>query len=154
MAATLNEMILESIEKYADLPALKIRTGDLFKPISYRELGEVIEKLGTGLIDLGIGKRERVGLISDNRYEWIMCDLAVLGTGACDVPRGSDSTPQELEYILRHAEINTAFVEDKVQLDKIYSIAESLPDLKTLIVIADDVKINKKSYRYIRVETM
>ena len=154
MAATLNEMILESIEKYADLPALKIRTGDLFKPISYRELGEVIEKLGTGLIDLGIGKRERVGLISDNRYEWIMCDLAVLGTGACDVPRGSDSTPQELEYILRHAEINTAFVEDKVQLDKIYSIAESLPDLKTLIVIADDVKINKRHYRYIRVETM
>jgi long-chain acyl-CoA synthetase len=154
MATTLNGMILESMENYAALPALKIRDGEVFKPITYRELGQVIQKLGTGLLDIGIGKGDRVGLISDNRYEWIMCDLAILGTGACDVPRGSDSTPKELEYILRHAEIGTAFVENRSQLDKVYAIAETLPDLKNLVLIENPGKLDRKRYRAIRVHTM
>ena len=154
MATTLNEMVFESAEKYADLPALKIREGEVFKPISYREFAQVIRKLGTGLIEMGIGKGDRVGLISDNRYEWIMCDLAVLGTGACDVPRGSDSTPKELEYILAHAEIETAFVENATQLDKVYAIAENLPLLKHLILIEDAGELDRKRYRAVRVHTM
>jgi len=154
MALTLNQMIKESSEKYKDLPALKIREGDVFKPISYISLYNNIEKLGTGLIELGIKKDDHVGLISDNRFEWIMCDLAILGTGACDVPRGSDSTAQELEYILRHAEIKTCFVENKKQLDKIYTIAENLLDLKNLIVIDGEEKVAKENYRLMNIFTM
>ncbi len=135
MLITLNEMIQHSIEKFRDLPALKIREGDVFKPISYGRLGDIIRKLGTALIDIGIKKGDHIGLISDNRFEWMMCDLAILGTGACDVPRGSDKTPNELEYIIKHAEIKISFVEDRRQLQKIYAIAENLPRIKTLIVI-------------------
>ncbi len=154
MATTLNEMIRESATKYGNLPALKIREGDVFQPITYKELWDIIEALGTGLIDLGIGKGDHIGLISDNRYEWIMCDLAVLGTGARDVPRGSDSTALELEFILRHAEIETSFVENAKQLNKLYAIAENLPKLKNLIVISDDDEIHPKDYPLINVFTM
>jgi long-chain acyl-CoA synthetase len=151
---TLNEMILHSIDAYADLPALKIRKGEAFEPITYRELGDIIRKLGTALIDLGVKKRTRVGLISDNRYEWIMCDLAVLGTGACDVPRGSDTTARELAYIMKHAEIRIAFVEDRGQLDKVYAIGEQLPRLKTLIVMSDEEEPDPRRYRGVRVLLM
>ena len=151
--ATLNEMIRQSVQKYGDLPALKIRENDVFKPISYKILGQIIEKLGTGLIDLGITRTDHLGLISDNRYEWIMCDLAILATGACDVPRGSDTTPQEIEYILRHAEVGTCFVENKRQLDKIYAIAENIPRLKNLILISSDESIDREGYKYINVYT-
>ncbi len=154
MATTLNEMIRESAEKYGSLPALKIREGEVFQPITYKELWDIIEALGTGLIDLGIGRGDHIGLISDNRYEWIMCDLAVLGIGARDVPRGSDSTAQELEFILRHAEIETSFVENAKQLNKLYAIAENLPELKNLIVISDDDKIHPDDYPLINVFTM
>jgi long-chain acyl-CoA synthetase len=154
MATTLNEMIRESAQKYGDLPALKIREGEVFQPITYKELWDIIEALGTGLIDLGIGKGDHIGLISDNRYEWIMCDLAILGTGARDVPRGSDSTAQELEFILRHAEIETSFVENAKQLNKLYAIAENLPELKNLIVISDEDEIHPDDYPLINVFTM
>jgi long-chain acyl-CoA synthetase len=154
MPETLNEMIRESVEKYSNLPALKIREGEMFKPISYREFGLIIEKLGAGLLDLGIKKGDHVGLVSDNRYEWLICDLAILGTGACDVPRGSDSTAREIEYILRHAEIRTAFVENKKQLDKVYAIGEELPGLKILIVISSEGKIKKDQYPSITVYLM
>lgn len=151
---TLNQMILQSIEQYADLPALKVRSGEVFEPISYRELGEILFKLGAALLELGVKKDERVGLISDNRYEWIMCDLAVLCTGACDVPRGSDTTARELAYILNHAGIETAFVEDRRQLDKLYAIGDELPGLKTVIVISDEEPIDRARYRPLRVLTM
>jgi len=154
MPSTLNEMITESARKFADLPALKIREGEIFKPISYRELKTIIEKLGTGLIDIGVGRGDRIGLISDNRFEWIMCDLAVLGTGACDVPRGSDTTVKELQFILEHAEVSITFVEDKNQLDKIYAIAENLPGLKTLILVSTEEPVNAGDYKYIQVLTM
>jgi long-chain acyl-CoA synthetase len=154
MATTLNEMIRESATKYGELPALKIREGDVFQPITYKELYEIIEALDTGLIDLGIGKGDHIGLISDNRYEWIMCDLAILGTGARDVPRGSDSTALELEFILRHAEIETSFVENAKQLNKLYAIAENLPKLKNLIVISEDGAIHPDDYPLINVFTM
>jgi len=154
MSSTLNEMIMESADTFSGLPALKIREGEIFKPISYRDLGEIIQKLGTGLIDLGVKNDDRIGLISDNRFEWIMCDLAVLGTGACDVPRGSDTTPQEIEYILKHADIETAFVEDKKQLEKIYAIGENLPTLKNLILISSQKKIDPQDYSLMNIYTM
>ena len=153
MVTTLNEMIQKSIEDFKDLPALKIREGNVFKPISYKELGRIIEKLGTGLIDIGVKKGDHIGLISDNRFEWMMCDLSILGTGACDVPRGSDTTPNELEYIFRHAGIKISFVENIKQLQKLYSIAENLPDLKTLILI-DAANLKKDDYPLIEIYTM
>jgi len=154
MSSTLNEMIMESAEKFSELPALKIREGEIFKPISYRKLYEIIQKLGTGLIDLGVKKDDRIGLISDNRFEWIMCDLAILGTGACDVPRGSDTTPQEIEYILRHSEVETVFVEDKNQLEKIYAIGENLPALKNLILISSEKETDPQNYSLMNIYTM
>ncbi len=154
MSYTLNEMIMESAEKFSELPALKIREGDVFKPISYRKLFEIIQKLGTGLIDIGEKREDHIGLISDNRFEWIMCDLAILGTGACDVPRGSDTTPREIEYILRHAEVKTAFVEDKKQLEKIYAIAENLPNLRNLILISDEKEVDPQNYSLMNIYTM
>jgi long-chain acyl-CoA synthetase len=154
MISTLNEMLRESVEKYGDLPALKIRVGENFHSISFRELGTMIEELGTGLIDFGVKKGDHIGLIADNRYEWMICDLAVLGTGACDVPRGCDATPQEIEFILRHAGIGTLFVEDKRQLEKLYAIAENLPDLKTFILMSDEESVDADRFRLIQLHTM
>jgi long-chain acyl-CoA synthetase len=154
MPSTLNEMIQESVGKYGDLPALKIRRGEVFHPISYRELGRMIEELGTGLIDLGVKRGEHLGLIADNRYEWMICDLAILGTGACDVPRGCDATPQEIEFILRHAGIGTVFVENRSQLEKLYAIAENLPELKTFILMCDGESVDPARFRLITLHTM
>jgi len=154
MIETLNQMITGSVEKYPNSPALKIREGNAFKPISYKEFGDLIEKLGMGLIDIGIKKEDHIGLISDNRYEWLICDFAILGTGACDIPRGSDSTPHELEYIIWHAEIKTTFLENKKQLDKLYSISENLKELKNLILIDTSIEIDESEYSRINIYKM
>src|SRR6185295_210033 len=80
--------------------------GDTFKDVF-----TAAEDAGLGLMDLGLAPGDKVGLMADNRVEWSIADMAVLLNGAVNVPRGSDSTPQEIQYILEHSESKFCFIE-------------------------------------------
>jgi len=81
---------------------------------------------------LGVRHGERVGLVSDNRPEWMVCSLAIHFLGAVDVPRASDTPPSILEAILRHAEPAVVIVEDCAQLPQVRA---ALPALRAVVVI-------------------
>ena len=76
---------------------------------------------------LGVLRGELVALISDNRPEWLVCSLAIHFLGAVDVPRASDTPPEILEAILRHAEPAVVIVEDPALLPW---LREALPGLR------------------------
>ncbi len=80
----------------------------------------------------GVGRGELVALISDNRPEWMVCSLAIHFLGAVDVPRASDTPPDILEAILRHAEPAVVILEDPAQLPR---VCEALPGLRAAVVI-------------------
>ncbi|MGH8048338.1 MAG: AMP-binding protein, partial [Chthoniobacterales bacterium] len=91
----------EAAARFGDAPAFGTRQkGGTFTLTSFRELYERGLNLATGLIELGVAAREHVGLLADNRLEWILCDCAVQICGAADVPRGTDITDSEIRYIL------------------------------------------------------
>lgn len=144
MADTLISMFLETVHRYGRTPALMAR-GDAeeFSSITYRQLLEDVEALGLGLLHYGIKPGDRVGLISDNRVEWILADLALLGIGATDVPRGCDVTPQELQYILSHSECKVVLVEHPAALNKLSAVMDQLPDIKTTIVLDEKYRGGK-----------
>ena len=73
-------------------------------------------------------------MISENHYKWIIADIGFMMLGAINVPRGSNSTALELEYILKHSDVKYCFVENDEQKEKILSIKKKLPKLKYLIV--------------------
>ncbi|MFP4364007.1 MAG: AMP-dependent synthetase/ligase [Spirochaetia bacterium] len=107
----------------------------VFQPLTYGDFWEKVKAFGTGLLEMGFARGQHIGIISENRTEWLITDLAVLGIGAIDVPRGNDSTAEEIKYILRHADCPAAFVENAKQLEKVLSIKVSLPLLKRIIVL-------------------
>lgn len=86
-------------------------THKFFKPIAFSALHEKAEALALHLSKEGLKKGDRVALFGDNSAEWLVTDMAVQIAGGIVVPRGSDSTPQELEFILNHAEAKICFVE-------------------------------------------
>jgi long-chain acyl-CoA synthetase len=104
-----------------------------YKPKTYREFYEQACLLASGLLELGIGRGEHIGLIADNRHEWMVSDFGILSIGAIDVPRGCDITPQELTYILGFTECRIAFVENQKQVEKTLACKADLPLLKTLV---------------------
>jgi len=105
-----------------------------FQPTTYREFWDAVERLGSGFLELGIERGEHVGIISDNRSEWLVTDLALLAIGAVDVPRGSDAMAGEISYILNHADCRTTIAENAAQAGKLVERREEMPKLERVIM--------------------
>ncbi len=116
----------------------KTKNGN-FNAVTYAELASEVESLACALSNLGVRRGSRVGLISDNRKEWLASDLAILSLGAADVPRGRDPMPYEVSFILSTTEAEVCFVENEGQLKKVLALADQLPALKTLIVMDSEI---------------
>ena len=99
----------------------------------------MIEKLSGTLYGIGLRKGDKVGIVSDNSWKWMLIDQAILSLGAADVPRGSDSNSVELVYILKHSDSKICFVENAEQADKILPEIKELEHLKTIILITDEI---------------
>ncbi|HKK47882.1 MAG TPA: long-chain fatty acid--CoA ligase [Alkalispirochaeta sp.] len=127
---------------YPDTPAQMSRgNGGAFQSRSYAELQRSVHACAAGLQKLGVQRGTHVGLVSENREEWFTADLAILSLGAADVPRGNDSTTDELAFILSVPECPVAIVENKAQLEKVLESvrAKKLPALKHLIIIDGEI---------------
>ncbi len=142
---TVPKRIRAAAEKYADITALMVKNenGD-FEEITYKDFYKTISMLGTGLKEIGIKRGDHAAIISDNRMEWILTDIALLGIGAIDVPRGSDSTEDEIAYILKHSESSVVFAENTTQVKKILARAGELPELSRIIVFSGTDSLSRK----------
>ena len=136
MSATLLQRFQLVCDAHAASPALLSRgDGGEFQPTTFRQLWSEVATVAAGLAAHGVARGDHVGLISDTRKEWLLIDLAVLGLGAVDVPRGSDSTADEIAYILEHADCAVAAVENAAQLAKLGGVKDRLPKLARAIVL-------------------
>jgi long-chain acyl-CoA synthetase len=106
-----------------------------FEPVSFSELYRQVTAVARGLSSIGVNRGDHVGLISENRQEWLVCDLAVVSLGAADVPRSCDATTGELEFILGFSECRLVIVEDGTQAGRVASLSGTLKDLETILVI-------------------
>ena len=125
--------IVKSYPAYA-VQMSKDKSG-VFQSVSYSQLYSDINALAASLSHRGMKRGDNVGLISDNRSEWLLSDLAILTLGAADVPRGRDAMPYEISFILGITEASFCFVENAVQLRKVLNLKEKLPALKHFVVM-------------------
>ncbi|HEU4678579.1 MAG TPA: AMP-binding protein, partial [Terrimicrobiaceae bacterium] len=135
-ANTLVALFREAAERYGELGAFatKDSTG-VYQSTSFKKLYEDGLALATALIELGLRPREHVGLLSDNRFEWILCDYGVLLAGCADVPRGTDITPAETAYILNHSDARFVFVENSGVLEKLDRVRNSTRGIEKVILM-------------------
>jgi long-chain acyl-CoA synthetase len=138
---TLTERLKEISLKYPGKIALMHKNDEgEFSKITHKEFYSMVQTLGAGLASAGIKRGDHVGIISDNRYEWIITDLALLGLGAADVPRGSDTSGLEISFILNHADCKITFAENIHQAERILKYKDNLPLLEKIILIEGDEK--------------
>lgn len=138
-ADTVAQLYQRAAELYGSRVAFATRLKSrLWKPTSYAELYAHGADLATALIDLGVAAREQVGLLADNRLEWIIADCAVQLCGAADVPRGTDVTDADIQYILPHADVRTCFVENLELWQRIERNKSHLGAVKNWILMHPD----------------
>lgn len=105
-----------------------------FKGRTFSDIFHEAENLALSLLQMGLQPGDRIGLMADNRTEWAIADIATLLNGAVNVPRGSDSTAQEIEYILSHSESKYCFVEHEKLYDMLKPILSNTKVEKVIIL--------------------
>jgi long-chain acyl-CoA synthetase len=115
-------------------PALRYKADGTWHDISWDRYLQQVLSAGAGLHALGLRAGDTVGILSTNRVEWLVGDLATLALGCISVPIYPNSIPAQIEYILQHSGATALFVEDGTQAHKVLSVRHSLPDLKHIIV--------------------
>jgi long-chain acyl-CoA synthetase len=123
---------------YAGAPALRHKVDGEWVDIDYAELGAATSEVARGLIDLGIGRGDRVSILCNTRPEWTYANLGILASGAASVSIYQTNSPEECHYVLDHSESRAVFAEDGEQLAKIRAIEADLPALEFVIVMAPD----------------
>ena len=155
MNDTIAKLARESAQIWAEAPVQMIKDAQgMFQPVLWSEFYASVCNVAAGLSELGIEHGVHVGIVSDNRPQWLVADLAILSIGAIDVPRGSDSTPTEIAFILSHAECPVALVEDAAQLEKVLGISAQLPALRRLILLDASVAPTSKRVGTIEITTL
>ena len=108
------------------------KTDGVWKSISTQEFLDLVEKTSLGLIELGINEGDKIGIISSNRYEWNVLDIATLQIGAIVVPIYPNISKDDYTYILNDSEIKLCVVGDQDLYEKISEIRTKTPRLNLL----------------------
>src|SRR6185436_14695406 len=110
-----------------------------WKKYSTADVKVIVDHLSAGLLSLGISKgdmtaegRDKVAILCKNRPEWIMLDLAVQQIGAILIPIYPTINVNELEFVLKDAQVKMAFVNDEELFLKVLSLKEKVPGLKDI----------------------
>ncbi len=133
--------LLETKKLPSQLKAVKYKTPRSWKSISWKDHFELCQNLGAGLISLNLKPNDKVGILSQTRFEWELIDMGALGCSGVTVPIYQSYRPEELEYIVNDSQIKILFCEDSSQLDKWNKIKANCPSVKSVILIdgeADD----------------
>ncbi len=110
-----------------------------WKKYSTAAVKEIVDKLSAGLLSLGIScgdmtaeGRDKVAILSKNRPEWIMLDMALQQIGAILVPIYPTINVNELEFVLKDAQVKMVFVNDEDLFLKTLSLKDKAPGLKEI----------------------
>jgi len=102
---TLYELVCEQAARFPD--RIAVICGE--RKASYRDLAEAAGRIGSALRAAGFERSDRVGILIENRLEWLECCFGAAAIGATIVPFSTWSKPPELAYLLADAEIDTLF---------------------------------------------
>ncbi|ACF14536.1 AMP-dependent synthetase and ligase [Chloroherpeton thalassium ATCC 35110] len=103
--------------------------------ISYKYIANHVYELAAYLKAIGIQKGDRVAILSENRIEWVITDMATLKIGAINVPLYPSTPANQLAYILQDSGAKAIVTSTQLQTNKIRRVKNELPELKTLISI-------------------
>lgn len=154
--STINELFENITRRYADSerPMLMQKVEGSYAGISYKEYRRNVELFALGLASLGVKRGDRISIISENRPEWVVADMAMVSLGVVNVPIYPTLTPKQIEFIYNDAGVKIAIVSNSFQLNKIVKITKDVRTLEKVIVmtekgiaLTDGVVSFKKTYQ-------
>lgn len=130
---TIPKLLLRNAKQWSDKAAIREKDYGIWQTYSWSDYLREVSEFALGLQTLEFRRGDRLGIIGDNRPQLYWAMAASQAIGGMPVPLYQDSIAQEVEYVLRHAEIQIVVAEDQEQVDKILELKAHLPNLKKII---------------------
>jgi long-chain acyl-CoA synthetase len=132
---TMPQMLRENARTMPERIALRQKDFGIWLPISWADYDRRARHFGLGLRALGLAEGGHVGILSENRAEWVVAQLGAGMVNAVAIGVYATSPANEVAYVLGHAEVEIVVCEDQEQTDKVLERLEELPRLKRIVVI-------------------
>ena len=124
---------LDRVVASAELEAFRYPRGEGWESVTWKQAGELVEKLAAGLLALGIQSEQRVGIAASTRYEWILADLAIMCAAGATTTVYPSTNAEDTAYILSDSECRVVFAEDDEQIAKLKEHRNELPHLAKIV---------------------
>ncbi len=130
---TLPKILIHNAAAIGARPAMRHKDLGIWQTWTWAQMLEEIRAFSVGLSELGLKRGDKFTIVGSNRPRlyWAMCAGQALG--AVPVPVYSDAVADEMSFVLAHAEVTLAVVEDQEQVDKIIAVSDRLPRLGKVI---------------------
>jgi len=125
------------LEKYPKGDALGGKFGDVWETFSTQQIIEITDGIALGLQNLGLKKGDFVGLISNNCVEWTFLDVGIQKMGGIVVPIYPTCSPDDVAYIMNHAEVKACFAQDLELAEKVQTAKPQVPSLQHVYTIKE-----------------
>ena len=132
---TLVQMLRERARTDATRIAIRQKDFGIWKPFTWADYYRRACHFGLGLRALGLPDNGHVGVISENRIEWVLAQMGAGLVGAVTVGVYPTSPTHEVAYVVGHADIEVMVCEDQEQTDKVLAALSELPRLKKIVVM-------------------
>ncbi len=133
MPDTFAKLLLRNAVQFADRPAMRHKDFGIWQTWTWAQLLGEVRAYAVGLSRLGVRRGDRIAIIGANRPKLYWSIMAAQMLGAIPVPVYADAVADELAFVLAHAEVGFAAVQDQEQVDKILSVAERLPTIAHIL---------------------
>ncbi|WP_257458839.1 AMP-dependent synthetase/ligase [Archangium lipolyticum] len=135
-------------------PALWTRRGRTYIPTSWHEYALRVKRFALGLLSLGFRSGSALPILSFNREEWLVADLAAMALGGMPVGVYTTSSVEQVQYIVDHCEAEFLVVENEKHLATALAVRERVPRLRHIIVLESNPALPEGVLRYSDVQAL
>jgi long-chain acyl-CoA synthetase len=133
LAETFPKLLIRNAELYGSRPSMRHKDLGIWQTWTWGQVLDIVRAYAAGLHRLGLKRGDTIAIVGANRPKLYWSVMAAQMVGAIPVPVYADAVADELAYVLDHADVRFAAVEDQEQVDKILSVMERLPKLERML---------------------
>ncbi len=130
---TFPKLLLRNAATRGGKAAIREKDLGIWQTWTWGEMANEVRRFAIGLRQMGFGRDDRVAIVGSNRPRLYWAMVAAQALGGVPVPVYADSVAEEMAYVLAHAEVSFAVVEDQEQVDKLLSVSAEVPTLRQII---------------------
>jgi long-chain acyl-CoA synthetase len=132
-ADTFPKLLRLNAKEHGGEIALREKDLGLWRVFTWSDYQTRVHDFALGLIELGLGRGDVIGIIGDNRPDWVAAEIATHAVGAMSLGLYRDVLDEEAAYLLSYGDAKLVFAEDEEQVDKLLTLADRAPNLKHIV---------------------